>query len=274
MTVPGKNGNKREHDPRNPVFPGLLSKSQPRILHWALEEIRKWYKKSPLDPDAKKPSPLLFPRKIRGMRSERREAILCLLEAILHRLELHSRYVGTPNYRQKPYGFIDESMAGLAKLAGLEKRRCERAMRELMQAGLITSQRRSAKHPDGSYYGLRAIRKVQEKLFAVLELMSDRPWTSWFGIEAVKARDRLWEKAQKRGLNSLKKFFRRLGVGGQEKPREPVPQADDDMVNRWNHEVEEIFRREPDKPPEQVRLEVNEKFGLSADYSPGAKKKK
>jgi len=210
----------------------------------------------------------LFLRKDdRDMRSERVEAVQCLLEAIFYRLELSSRYLGTPNTRREPYGFIDESMDGLAKLANLGKRRCERAMRELMQAGVITSKQRRGKGADGSYFGLRAIRQVELKLFELLDM------AEFYFAQAAEARGRLWDAANKKGLKSLKKFFLRIGIGEQEKQSEAVPPADLDMVARWNEAVGEIMSREPDKPPEQIRLEANERLGLPAGYHPGAKMK-
>ena len=224
-----------------------------------LEKVRKWYK-NPADA-----ADIFFREGSREVRSERREAVLNLLGAILYRLELSSRCLGTPQTDQEPYGFIDESMAGLASLAGLGKRRCERAMRELMRAGIITSKQRRGKTSGGEYYGLRAIRKVEIKLFEILDMVS------FYAVQAAKARDRLWEKAKKRGLNTLSKFFRRLGLGGGEKAREAAPQGDEDTVVRWRQALAESMSREPDKPPGQIRLEVNEKLGLSAEFHPGAK---
>jgi hypothetical protein len=260
-----RSGNRCGHDPRNPSFPDLLRPGKgghPAILSRALEKIRGWYKK----PDDA--SFLFFREGRHDMRSEGREAILSLLEAILYRLELSSRYLGTPNTEQKPHGFIDVSMADLAELANLGQRRCERAMRVLMQAGIITSKQRRGKTAGGEYYGLRAIRQVEIKLFEILDM------AEFYFAQAELARERLWEKAKKRGLRSLKSFFRRLGVGEPEKPREAAPPVDESMLARWTKEASEIMSRDPDKPPEQVRREVNEKLGRPADFHPGAKEVK
>ncbi len=254
-------GNRCGHDPRNPVVKGLLRTGKgghPAILSRALDRIVEWYRRpaqNPIDRGKGKGC---------AMRSERREGILRLAEAMLYRLELNSRCLGTPNTAARPYGFIDASMNDLAEKSGLGKRRCERAMRELTGAGFVTSKRRSARTVEGNYYGLRAIRKVENAFLEFLGLVSD------FSVEAAKARDRLAEKAKRAGLASLKAFYRRVGmVAGAVKKQPGRPsRAEREKAVSWNMALAEALAKDPDKAPEEFYRDVNARLGLPEDYHP------
>jgi len=257
-----RHGNRCGHNPRSPRYPDILrvpgmEKPHPVILTRARERIRKWYAHPAAGPFRGNDSSTY-----NHMRSERREAVQCLLEAVLYRLELNSRCLGTPNTGQEPYGFVDVSMDDLAALAGLGKRRCERAMRELARAGLITSKQRRGKTPAGEYYGLRAIRQVEKKLFDILGM------ADFFSAQSAKARERLAEKAKLRGLRSIKPFYRRVSSasGEGDLPRCATAWPDNAARLRWNLAAADIMVREPDKPPGEIRREVNARLGLPPDF--------
>ena len=103
---------------------------------------------------------------LRRMRSERREACLRLLMAILKHLDILSKRVGLPT----DTGFLHHSMKFLAREARLGFKRSQRAMSDLVRTGLVVVTRRGERDADGSYQGLAAIKVASDRLFQLLGL--------------------------------------------------------------------------------------------------------
>ncbi|EFL51509.1 hypothetical protein DesfrDRAFT_1670 [Solidesulfovibrio fructosivorans JJ]] len=101
----------------------------PRILSLAAERTKFWY-------DHPKKCPLLLTKDNRKIRSERREACLVVLETLLSHLDLASLCLGVPTLAN---GFIDIDMKIIVRDSGLGQRRCERAIRQIKEAGFSTS---------------------------------------------------------------------------------------------------------------------------------------
>ncbi|MCB1794468.1 MAG: hypothetical protein KDJ70_08600, partial [Candidatus Competibacteraceae bacterium] len=114
----------------------------------------------------------------RQQRSERREACLDLLGALVHYLDLATLRVGIPQADGTLQGL---SLAFLAEKAGLGRRRAERACRDLRRAGLVTVYPRAQSTGDERYRGLPAIRGVPVALFQVFGL------SKWLQHERDKA---------------------------------------------------------------------------------------
>ncbi|WP_147431249.1 hypothetical protein [Thiocapsa rosea] len=123
--------------------------------------------------------------KPRQMRSERREACCALLGAIAHYCDLPSLCLSVP---QQDGTLLPIRMDTLAERAGLNLRRAERAMRDIVCGGLLTIHPRCELQEDGSYIGRAAIRVVPNALFGL------------FGLEARLEHDRR-RISQKRGQN-------------------------------------------------------------------------
>jgi len=105
--------------------------------------------------------------KTRKMRSERREGCLDMLGAILHYCDLPTMCLSVP---QGDGSMRPVTMKTLRGKAGLRKRRAERAIRDIVEAGLLKVHYRSEEKPDGTYIGHAAIRVVPMSLFGMFGL--------------------------------------------------------------------------------------------------------
>ncbi len=114
----------------------------------------------------------------RQQRLERRIACVQLLRAMLKYLDLASLRVGIP---RREGGFVSLTMPFLARHAGLPLRRAERAMRDLLRAGLVKAQQRCEQTDDGAYRGLAALRQLPAALFGAFGL------AKWLRHERSKA---------------------------------------------------------------------------------------
>lgn len=114
----------------------------------------------------------------RQQRLERRIACVQLLRALLKYLDLASLRVGIP---QRHGSFLNLTLPFLAKHACLPARRAERAMRDLLRAGLVTAQQRAERTDDGGFRGLASLRQLPAALFGAFGL------SKWLRHERSKA---------------------------------------------------------------------------------------
>lgn len=247
VVVSPKGGNRCGHNPKRPNLMPLdaLQKDKgrlPYLLERATEKALEWYQKpykcKPLlkGKDANKP-----------MRSERREACLRVLRAIFETMELASLQLGTPTLDG---GFIDVSMAQLTARSGLKKRRCERAIAELIRAGFLTTKRRSGQNEQGKYFGLRSIRTVQVALF------------EWLGLdkrlakESKKASARLKERALK-AHRPLRDFFRRV-CGGMANQKRRAQKKNIDVAQKRKEAdiIAQLWRDNPEMSAAETHRRV------------------
>ena len=174
-------GNRCGHDPAAPRWfePPPQHAARPKILLQLQARVRAYFDDPKVLPslNAANGSP-------RQQRSERREACLDLLGALVHYLDLATLRVGIPQADGSTQGL---SLAFLAERAGLGRRRAERACRDLRKAGLVTIYPRAQPTGDERYRGLPAIRGVPEALFQVFGL---HKWLQHERVKAVKRRHR------------------------------------------------------------------------------------
>ena len=245
-------GNRCGHCPKrprlSPAHPIRKGKGGlPRILSLAAERAKAWYRHP-----AKCP-PLQRAR--RAIRSERREALQIVIEAILSHLDLASLCLGTPTLDR---GFIDIDMKTLVTTAGIGQRRIERAIVLLKEAGFLGVSQPRTQNEQGDYYGCRAIRVMREAFF------------EWLGLgpmletERRKASARLQRRAQ-RANRKLADLMRRMTKKlPYQKQTQPV---DEEAVRRWNIKCGEYFIQGLDGP--EAKRRTNEALGYPPDYSPG-----
>jgi hypothetical protein len=134
MLLPPLSGNRCGHDPQRPVLvPAVpIRKGKgglPRILSLAAERAKAWYRHPQKCHALNKGS--------RQTRSERREAYQVIIETVLSFLDLASLCLGAPTLDN---GFVDVDMKTLVAAAGINQRRCERAIADLKEAGLMGSE--------------------------------------------------------------------------------------------------------------------------------------
>jgi hypothetical protein len=171
-------GNRCGHDPACPRWfePPPHHAPHPRIVTKLEEAVRAYF----ADP-AVLPSLNAANGSDRQQRSERREACLALLGALVHYLDLVTLRVGIP---QADGTFEGLTLAFLAERAGLGLRRAERACRDLRKAGLVEVYPRAEQTDADRYKGLPAIRRLPVALFKVFGL------SKWLQHERDKAAHR------------------------------------------------------------------------------------
>ncbi len=231
-----------------------IRQGKPRILSLAAERAKAWYR---------------HPQKChvlnkgkRQTRSERREAYQIILETMLSFLDLASLCLGTPTLDN---GFVDVDMKTLVQASGISQRRCERAIADLKNAGLMEVRQPRTLNEHGDYVGLRAIRVIREAFFEFLNLgpMLQR--------ERAKASERLRRKAQKANrklTDMMRRFSQGVKRAMRRAPLSPAEQARrDDNSRRWNQACIKYMRG--DFTADDIRRRVNAELGFPPDYSPG-----
>lgn len=226
-----KSGNRCGHHPTRPRWfsPPPDHKPRPPILRQWIERVRQFFDRPQTIPSLngahharqRQRNP---DHKARQMRSERREACCSLLGAIAHYLDLPSLCLSVP---QPDGSLLPITMAKLAEAAGLSMRRAERAMRDIIDAGLLGSHQRAELLADGTYRGHAAIRVVPTSFFGL------------FGLEVQLEHDRQRISEQRRQARDQQQPTRtaaariKVAVGaainaitGRDKPPEPtVPET-------------------------------------------------
>jgi len=207
-------GNKCGHKPNAPRwFNPPPRHTRPKIITRIITEIRRYYR----DPTVTIPSLNLANGSDRQQRSERREACLSVLGCLLHYLDLATLRVGIP---QIDSSFQGISMPFIAEKSGLTLKRAERAVRDLVRAGLITVHPLCEKISDTIYKGYAAIRTISSKLFALFG-MSGR-----LRYERERASARLKKRARKEEAKGKAKIDLLLVAGQDSKPSEDSPKSD------------------------------------------------
>ena len=195
--VPRENlgGNFCGHAPLNPRFtlarPAKTGTGGiPCVLTLCAERLQAYY----YSPRTVIPSLDLANGSERQQRSERREACILLLTALLKYTDLTSLRVGIPTQD----GFLSLTVDYFAKQTGMTLKRVERALADLKTSGLVTLSQPRKRLPDGSWQGLAAVKAISRHLFAVFGL--DRRLKR----ERTKASKRLKQKAQQWALEADK----------------------------------------------------------------------
>ena len=160
-------GNFCGHDPQNPRLtlekPAKTGKGGiPFVLTRLMARLKSYYD----NPRQIIPSLNLANGSERQQRSERREACLLLLMALLKYTDLASLRVGIPTQD----GFLSLTVDYIGKQTGMAPKRVERALADLKAAGLVTIVQPRKRLPDGSWKGLAAVKAVSRHLFALFGL--------------------------------------------------------------------------------------------------------
>ena len=179
-------GNRCGHSKDRPVFFGAPEShaNRPGVLRKLGDKIKAYY----YSPRQTIPTLDLANGSDRQQRSERREGCLRILGCLAHYTDLTTLRVGIP---QADGSFKGLTLSYLADKADLSLRRAERAIADLVRAGVITVHKRCEQMEDGSFKGYAAIRTVTKALFAIFGL------GHWLRHERDKAAERLRKKRLK-----------------------------------------------------------------------------
>ncbi len=179
-------GNRCGHDPNTPrLFAAPEEhRDRPPVIRELIRRVADYY----ADP-SKIPTLNAANASDRQQRSERREACVALLQAILHYTDLVTLRVGLPGDEGEAFTALPLRL--IASRAGLTMRRAWRAVRALRLAGLLGVHVRSEEVAPGSWRARAAIRTVPAALFSVFglgeELKRERKKASKRRREAVDA---------------------------------------------------------------------------------------
>ncbi|HEK2572444.1 TPA: hypothetical protein SMT25_005598 [Pseudomonas aeruginosa] len=237
----------RPDAPRLELVKPSTDKTRPKILAELQSRVRQYYR-----------SPRYIPSlnaangSRRQQRSERREACLLLLNAILEFTDLSSLRCGVPTSA----GFISLTLDYLVQYTGMNMRRAERAMADLKRANLLTVSQPRQLQEDGSWRGLAAVKAVNALLFTAFGLHER------LRHERDRAAKRLAKKAVKAG-GSLTGWSRNKLVLGKPPTRrgsdEPgLPRGvDRDTYARARAELLIALKQAyPDMPPDERNAEA------------------
>jgi hypothetical protein len=145
------------------------------------------------------------------------------------------------------------------------QRRCERAIADLKEAGLVEVKQPRRVNEHGEYVGLRAIRVITEQFFDFLDL------GPMLRRERARASEMLRRKAQKAN-RKLTQLMRRLaqGVRGALPKTAPLSKAEaarrESLFQRWNELCSSFIS--DGLPLSECRRRTNAELGLPPEYSP------
>jgi hypothetical protein len=172
-------GNRCGHAPLSPrlFIPPGEHKTRPKILVRLMTAIESYYH----SPAKVIPSLNFCNGSSRRQRSERREACLILLAAIIHYTDLATLKVGVPSVAGS---FANLTTKKLSEVTAMGLRRTQRALLDLSRAGLLSIQRVSKQIDGIGYRGLAAIKRVNPVIFQLFGL------GIWLAHEQRRAADR------------------------------------------------------------------------------------
>ena len=163
------------------VFIGLGGKRRTRIKYKVIEKIQEYYSK---------PSVIPMLNAVNGsarqQRTERREACVSLLEAMVYSMDLVTLRVGYPG-EHGTGDFVYRTIEWLAEKASISISRAKRAFKDLKSCGILSVKRVCRENDDGSHSSLAAS-KCFSKAFMLL-LGFDK----WMSKERKKASARKHE---------------------------------------------------------------------------------
>ena len=186
-------GNYCGHNPAGPALDIArpeTSRRRPKILDALHANVARFYSNPSLLPNVRW-CPISrdgrgYDRR-RSMRSERREAVIQILRAAVHFVDLVTLHLGRPT----PAGFAWATKAQMRKLTSLGEKRFDRALRDLRESRIVRIYERSKPLPfvDGEFRAEPAIKIFSQHLFGAFGL------SDWFEKEKEKAVQR--RQAQK-----------------------------------------------------------------------------
>lgn len=236
-----------------PVPAGKGQGGIPRVLTLLTERIGRYY----YDPRRVLPSLDLANGSLRQMRTERREACLLLLAAILKFTDLASLRVGIPTKN----GFMCLTVDYLADQSGIGQRRVERALRDLKRANLLTIRQPRQLEPDGRWRGLAAVKAVSKELFAVFGLKVALKLEQAKAVKRLRKMAEKWEEedGQPRTLGDIAKVRLVTGLREQTSGRHrgrARPPDDTEYRRAYNLKCAELMEQHPDWQGDRVRAEA------------------
>lgn len=154
----------------------------PPILNKLIERLSQYY----YSPSKVLPDLNMANKSNRQQRSERREACMLVLRSLAKNMDLSSMRVG----HSTKDGFVNMRLVVIKNDTGMTMVRVERAIRDLKNAGIISSTQPRQLDKNGNWKGLASVKVISKQVFAVFGLKVA------LEFEQKKAVNRLKKKAQ------------------------------------------------------------------------------
>ncbi|GJA64102.1 hypothetical protein KAM351_27130 [Aeromonas caviae] len=197
-------GNRCGHNPSNPSFlvkphahkiPKILSRSR-ELVELYYSRLKELPQLDTLNPHRKK-------------RSERREAVIQTLKALLKYMDLVTMTVGIPTKD----GQVGLTLVRLHKEVSISWPRFKRALADLRAAGFLSISQPRMTNSAGQVRGLVGIKAISPRLFEALKI------DFWLRRERDRASKRQRTKANQAGVTQRSLYQR------SRPPRQPAPQG-------------------------------------------------
>lgn len=245
------NGNNCGHNPDNPRLQPLIPISKgkgclPRILSLAAERSKSWY-------DQPQTCSHLQSMPNRKTRSERREAIIIVIETLLKHMDLATLSIVFLT-RQ---GFTDIDMKSIVRESGLDKRRCERAINNLKKAGFLIVNQPRIKKAQGKYVALRAVRIFTKAFF------------EWLGLKNILEKEiaKATIRNTTRLIKTLKKVANPISVNKKIVNNSGTNKTDIEFKRKWSKTIANYLKQGFDI--NQAQKATNTDFNLPLNWSSG-----
>ena len=251
-------GNRCGHHPDYPrlipVSPikegGDGERGQPKILVAMIKRVEEYYAKPHVLPSLNGSN-----GSNRQQRSERREACVLLLSILLKYLDLASMRVEVPNAD----GFLSLKIETLAVKSGLSLSRAERALADLISAGIMRSYQKCRKDGFGLYKALASTKIMNVSLFKALGKAVALEYERKRASKRLK--QRLEEESREAEVDvSNNEFFSKKNTktsqGRQELHRASI--VNKIQRKKTGIQINKIDKAKPPDPPEPYEIPIEE----------------
>jgi len=227
--------------------------SIPRVLTMLAERVSVFF-----DDPTVLPSLAFALGRIRHMRGERRDACLGLLNVMIANTDLVSLVVGRPKFKSGSQ-IVSYTTAWLSRKAGLEMRRAERAMSDLVAAGLVAVSQQRMKSQDGSYKSHAAIKRLNPALFQAfgLKLMFQHARKHAENRKRKKHKvegyeESLIEEQNRAKFKLVLEPIRHAQSRQKKKQLKRIPDLSTEQRRQFLLAQADILGKDPDLPPDEV----------------------
>lgn len=193
-------------------------------------------------------------------RSEICEAMVLVLKAEVARMDIVTKRIGRPRNDGSVVGIPADR---LAEITGLNISRLNRALRELHDAGWMTSCQPCELKSDGTYRGYPAIRTLTPRLFRVLRV--NLKLDAAAKKESIARKERAQARQAAAGAAASARLARQVHRMNKKMDSRrldrPIPQRTRDEAERnlrLNTLMVDLRSKHPEWPPEQIRAAARE----------------
>lgn len=255
-------GNYCGHDPQAPQFvltkPAKTGKGGlPAVIIRAMERVQQYY----ASPRRIFPSLDLVNGSTRQQRSERREACICTLAALLKHTDLATLKVGIPTSS----GFVNLSFQTLRKQTMLSEKRFERAVRDLKAAGFITVAQPKEELAPGKWISHNAVKAISASVFALVGLAKALQKERVKASKRQSAKNKVSKERPEQGTMTSRYRVRQFlaaafGKPGRKKPhnyQEPLSDHQrTELQKMLTNIMAELRYQHPEWPSEKIKYEA------------------